>query len=108
VKWSVAGRITDVRERSLESSAGRLDIEGGNIAADSEVQDEVDKDVETEAAGDEGKIDCTIKALPCTAVDPAAGAQDVACCSEEATECGACLKALNSRQTTPSGLKVFA
>ena len=101
----IAGGVADVRELVLERSAGGPYVEGGDVATHCDVQDEIDEDLKAEAAGDECQIDCPVKALLRTAVDPAAGAENVADYGDETTESGACLKALNSRQATPSAPK---
>lgn len=79
---SVAGRIAKVRERPLEGGSRGLDVEGGHVTAHTEMEDEVDKNIEAKAAGDEGQVDCAIKGSWGASVNPTAGAQYVAGCGE--------------------------
>src|SRR6185437_17013799 len=103
VERSVAGGVADVRQCPPESGLCRLNVKGRDVAANGEMQDEVDEDIQTEAAADKGQVHGAIKGLLCTPVNPATGAQDIAGCGEEAAKCSARLKALNSSQATPSG-----
>lgn len=94
VERSVAGGVIEIGQQMVESGAGRKDVEGGDVAAHGQMQDEKRCDVEAEAAEDEGGVDGAVEGALRAAMDPGAGGGDVAEDREERTERGTRLQTL--------------